>query len=121
MCTERGVLERENEGNSLMVVDWVASAAGNQAAEQIRDDGRAGISGGPLSHKQTTTSKQAGRTQSQGQKAGGFTGAETTSDSQRRSDQKPGRQSGVESKMTRHDSKDDLTRSEWTEAAYILA
>ena len=39
--------------------------------------GGAGTGQVPTSHRQTRNRKQAGNTRSQGQKAGGFTGAET--------------------------------------------
>ena len=83
--------------------------------------GGAGTGQVPTSHGQTRNRKQAGYTHGQGQKAGGFTGAETRGDGQRQVGSIPGKQSGNKCWRVRHESEDNLAKSEWSEAAYLLA
>ena len=60
----------------------------------------------PTSHRQTRNRKQAGYTHGQGQKAGGFTGAETRGDGQRQVGSIPGKQSEKKCWRVRHESED---------------
>ena len=81
--------------------------------------GGAGTGQVPTSHRQMRNRKQAGNTPGQGQKAGGFTRAEARGDGQRQVGSIPGKQSGKKCWRLRHESKDNLAKSEWSEAAYI--
>ena len=74
-----------------------------------------------FSRRQTNSRKQAGKARSQGQKAGRFTGAEARSKGQGQIRSIPGKQSEDKRWRVRHESKDNLAKSEGKEAAYILA
>ena len=62
----------------------------------------------PTSHRQTRNRKQAGNARSRGQKAGGFTRAETWGEGWRQVGSIPGKQSGNKYWRVRHESKDNL-------------